>query len=90
MLPFLQKHKSGGIASVIMSKRQPDGSIGQASPESSEEAPDGLESAAQDMIDAMEKKDVKALASAIRAAFDMLESEPHDEAKPSEMLEHLK
>lgn len=40
---------------------------------------DVLESAAQDLLDAIEKKDTKALAIALRAAFELCDSEPHEE-----------
>lgn len=40
---------------------------------------DMLESAAEDLISAVHAKDVKAVASALKAAFEMCESQPHEE-----------
>jgi len=40
---------------------------------------DSLESAAEDLCKAIEAKDYKAIAVALRAAFELLESEPHEE-----------
>lgn len=44
---------------------------------------DILDSASKDIIDAIEAKDSKKLSMAIRSAFSMLESEPHEEASDS-------
>lgn len=74
MLPFL---KPKTVAGVIVSKRKPDG--GQ---ETSDETPGldgGLQAAAQDLIDAVHAKDAERTASAIRAAFEILDAEPHVE-----------
>lgn len=72
MLPFLknQKEASGGDGGDQASiKRKPD-----------EDADfDSLEVAAEEILFAIEKKDSKALATAFRAAFDMCESQPHEE-----------
>ncbi len=70
MIPFLKhKHEASVSAPVESIKREPD-----------EEAPyDGLESAAEDLCNAIEAKDYAAAAAAIRAAFQLLELEPHDE-----------
>lgn len=40
---------------------------------------DMLESASEDLISAVHSKDVKAVCSALRAAFQMLDMEPHSE-----------
>lgn len=72
MLPFLknQKEASGGDGSEQAPiKRKPD----------EEGEFDSLEVAAEEILFAIEKKDSKALATALRAAFDMLESQPHEE-----------
>jgi hypothetical protein len=51
-------------------RREPDG----------EAEPDGLEVAAQDLCDAVHRRDYKAVAEAMRAAFELMEAEPHAEA----------
>ena len=41
---------------------------------------DMLESASEDLINAVHSKDVKAVCSALRAAFQMLDMEPQEES----------
>lgn len=71
MIPFL-KHKNDASASAPIEsiERKPD--------EGAEY--DVLEAAAEDLCIAIEAKDYKAAAAALRAAFELLESEPHEEA----------
>jgi hypothetical protein len=74
MLPFLKKNQSGSIstpAKVI--SRKPDET--SDAPES-----DGIEYCAQDLIDAIHSHDKAAVAKALRDAFEILESSPHEEA----------
>lgn len=72
-LPFLRKKQ---IAGVIYSHRAPDTATeGQ---EDNENA--GLEACAQDLIDAIHSQDKRRAAAAMRDAFEILESEPHEEA----------
>lgn len=75
MLPFLKKRKQD--AGIAMEYRKPD----------DEESVDGLEVAMKDLCDAEEKKDYKAMAAAFRAAFEMLEVQPHEEAPHDEEQE---
>ena len=72
MLPFLKNNKEASISET------PD-SIKREHDEDSSEEYDMLESAAEDLISAVHSKDVKAVCSALRAAFQMLDSEPHEE-----------
>lgn len=87
-----KKDKSPGVAELIMSKRHSDGHIGpDLSKDKEEDEPDSLEAAAHDMIEAFKKDDVKALAAAVRAAFELLDSEPHEEGPhTNELMESLK
>lgn len=72
MLPFLKKQQEGSISAPVEHvRREPD----------EESDYDMLESAAEDLISAVHSKDVKAVCSALRAAFQMCESEPHEEAE---------
>lgn len=74
MLPFLKKDKEASVSLPIdVVKREPD----------QESAYDSLESAADDLISAVHAKDSKGVCLAIRAAFDLLESEPHSEGDPA-------
>lgn len=71
MLPFLKRNQEASASAPIESiKRKPD--------EGSEEF-DPLESAAEDLISAIHRKDIKAATEAIRAAFELCDSEPHEE-----------
>jgi hypothetical protein len=69
MLPFLLKKEGSASLPADPVKREPD----------EESDYDSLESAAEDLISAVHSKDVKGVCSALRAAFDMLESQPHEE-----------
>lgn len=69
MLPFLKKQEAAASIPIETKKREPD----------SEPEFDTLESAGQDLIDAIHSKDVKSVAAALRAAFELLDSEPHFE-----------
>jgi hypothetical protein len=72
MLPFLKQKQQAG---VIVNQRKPD-SIKE---DSSEDY--ALESAAEDLIRAHNTKDIKAVAAALRAAFQILDAEPHEEGE---------
>lgn len=70
MLPFLKKqvkHQSG----LLIKHRPAD--------ETSEKPESSLDLHAKDLMHAIAAQDVKAIASALKAAFDCLEMEPHDE-----------
>lgn len=70
MLPFLKRNQeASSSAPVEHIQREPD----------EESDYDMLESAAEDLISAIHSKDVKAVCQALRAAFEMCESEPHSE-----------
>jgi hypothetical protein len=70
MLPFLKKPIKD--AGVMVVERRPD--------DSSEPQEDqGLMAAAKDLLSAIEMKDHKKMAMALRAAFELLDSEPHEE-----------
>jgi hypothetical protein len=79
MLPFLKPQK---VASVILAARKPDGSI-EIKGEEGEHEP-GLIEAAHELINAVHGKDSNAVASALKAAFEIMESEPHDENEQDE------
>lgn len=79
MLPFLNKKR---VAGVILSKRKPDGSTEIESAEAQEpkaEGNEGLNAAAAELIHAVHMKDEPGVARALRAAFDIMEAEPHEE-----------
>jgi hypothetical protein len=71
MLPFLKHNYEGSASAPVESvERKPD--------EESEDY-DALESAAEDLCHAIEAKDYKAAAAALRAAFELCDTEPHKE-----------
>lgn len=72
MLPFLKRNKeaSASIPEETI-KREPD----------EESEYDGLESCAQELIDAVHSKDAKAVCTALRSAFELMDSEPHIEGE---------
>lgn len=73
-LPFLKpKH----IASVIMTKRKSDGTQDPA-PEEHQDF-DSLDTASADLIRAVSAKDEKGVTAALRAAFQILDSEQPEE-----------
>lgn len=84
-LPFL---KPKAVAGVIISRRKPDGAT--QSEESMEgETDQGLMSAAEDLIRAIHAKDGQAVTDALQAAFEIMESQPHEEGEHiSEEEEH--
>lgn len=71
MLPFLKpKRADGGVMTQL---RAPD----EKPQESQEDS--GLESAMKDLIDAVDARDHKRMAIAMKAAFEILDSMPHEE-----------
>ncbi len=67
LLPFLKKSQdgSGNSSGVMTIERKPD----------TDQASDAMDAAAQDILRAIESKDYKHLAEAIRAAYQICESE---------------
>lgn len=82
-LPFLKK-KDAGIAGIIMKTREPDTfqdqNIKAAEQDEDKDSQSiAIESCAEELIKAVHSRDVKAVAQAMRDAFDILESMPHNE-----------
>ena len=72
MLPFLKQNQEGSSSGPIESvERKPDDGSDY----------DSMESAAEDLISAVHSKDAKAVAAALRAAFELADSEPHVEGE---------
>lgn len=72
MLPFLKHSKEASVSIPAEPvKRKPD----------DEAEYDMLESAAEDLISAIHSKDVKAVCSALKAAFEICDSQPHEEGE---------
>ncbi len=73
MLPFQKPKAQTG---VIMSVRKPDGGTDEQGMDTDDHA---MEAVAEDILRAISTKDSKSLAMAIRAAFEIADSEPHVE-----------
>ncbi len=71
MIPFI-KNKVAKPSGVITSLRKPD-------EDQHSEDTSGLEVAMEDLSRAHEIKDYKGMAKAIKAAFEILDSMPHEE-----------
>jgi len=73
MLPFLKRKQEGSMSAdddhVL---RKPD--------EGSEEY-DTMHAVAEDLLKAIEAKDVPGIAAAFRAGFELADSEPHEEGE---------
>jgi hypothetical protein len=69
MLPFLKKKEASVSMPADVKVRESD----------HEESYDPMESAMEDLCHAEERKDYAAMADAFRAAFELLESQPHEE-----------
>lgn len=81
LLPFLQ-NKNRNVAGLIIKKREPD--VEKVEENQVDDPSMAIEACADAMIDAMHNRDAKALASALKDAFDILESLPHDEVNHDE------
>lgn len=76
MIPFLKRSKEASILAPTESiERKPD--------EGKEEY-DHLEIAMEDLCNAIHSKDYKGAAEAFRAAFELLEMQPHEEIEHGE------
>lgn len=77
MLPFLsnKKSKAGVSQDMIVKDRKPD------NPEDHD--PDAaIKACAQDLIDAVLASNVDKVAQVLKDTFELMESQPHDEAEP--------
>lgn len=70
MLPFLKRHKEASTSAPtdrMVREHDEDHDM------------DSMEVAAHDLKEALKKDDVQAIAQALRAAFEIADSEPHEE-----------
>ncbi len=81
MLPWLKNKqiRSPGVSSVI---RNPEGGTTEGSPAESESY--GLEDCARKVLAAIDAKDARQLAGALKEAFETMEKQPHEEAEHPE------
>jgi hypothetical protein len=81
LLPFL-KPKNQGVAGLVVKMRKPDEKAeGGEISEESDDKDAAIHACAQDLIKAVHSHDVKGAAEAIRSAFEILESMPHEEGE---------
>ncbi len=84
MLPFL--NKKAAQTGVIVKQRAPD-----EKPEGEQEDPKaGMRAAARDLHDAIQASDIGGIAAALQAAFELAESQPHEEADHSFDAQNIK
>lgn len=73
-LPFLKPRPQTGL---MVEVRKPDGGATESDPDNSDDS--GLASCSADLIRAIHSKDEAGVSSALKVAFQILDSEPHDE-----------
>jgi 2C-methyl-D-erythritol 2,4-cyclodiphosphate synthase len=79
LLPFL-KPKHQGIAGIVVKMRKPDEKDeGDEIPEESDDKDAAIHACADDLIKAVHSQDIKGVAEALRSAFEIMDSEPHEE-----------
>lgn len=81
MLPFLRRKQT---AALIISHRKNGGIQESSEPENKEEDVDSLKEVASEMLAALEAKSASRLAECLKAAFEILESEEHEEEELGE------
>lgn len=86
MLPFLKPKIQTGI--VIQKTRASDGEPAEMTEESGDDQ--DMVAAAEDILRAVSTKDAVLLAKAIKAAFDIYEAQPHEEADHSYDAQNMK
>ncbi len=76
------------IAGAVFQKRKPNGQGLEVTPGPTEPGGDdpefGLKACAQDLHEAIKTDNIPGIANALKAAFQIFESQPHDEADHSE------
>ncbi len=82
-LPWMA-NKQKQVGGITIEQRKPDGSTETQGTEGNENENSGLQSCAEDLIRAVHAKDPSGVAAAMRSAFEILESQPHDEAGESD------
>lgn len=70
MFPLIKQHKESGVSAPADTLHRGEDYGGDY---------DMLESAASDLIHALHSKDPKAVCVALRAAFDMLQTQPQED-----------
>jgi len=71
LLPFSKKQEGSASMPVQTQRREHDEDFEY----------DSMEIAAEELCHAIEKKDYKAIATALRSAFELMDSEPHYEGE---------
>ncbi len=83
-LPFLKPKAAAGL---IIAQRKPDGASNLEGMDGEEDQ--GLNAAAADLIRAIHSKDEAGVVSALRAAFELMEEEPHEEGEHTNESEEM-
>lgn len=80
MLPFF--HPKRAVAVIVARRGKPDVEV--KSEAGGKDLPDGLLECAEDMLRASDERSAIGLAQALKSAFQILESQPHEEADSEE------
>lgn len=75
MLPFLAKKNQAGNANLIVKTREPDEKL----QEDQDDPSAAIRSCSKALIDAVHARDEQGVSDALKDAFDILESLPHEE-----------
>ena len=79
MLPFL-KPKQSGVGGVAVTVRKPDGSQ-QIDESEDSQVDEALGACAADLIRGVHAKDEESVVAALKSAFEILDSQPHEEGE---------
>lgn len=77
-LPFLKKKQQAGIAGPMIEYRKPDAD-GEGHNDKDSNDNEGLRACARDLISCVQSGDEAGAADALKAAFDICDSQPHEE-----------
>lgn len=79
MLPFLAKKKESAVPGLAIKIRTPD----EVPEQDQDDSSAAIDACSQALIDAVHRRDAKGVSDAIKDAFDILESMPHEEEAPT-------
>lgn len=83
MLPFLKK-KDASVAGLIIKTRAPDAAPKADENEEKDDSSAAIEACASELVRAIHSRDAKAVAAALKDAFDILEATEEETPEESE------
>lgn len=85
MLPFLKPKRQDG---VIVAQRKPNGNIDMDLDKNMDD--ESIDYCSQDLLDGINSKDIKKISSALKSAFEILDSQPHEEGPHTYEAQNIK